>query len=221
MFKVELTEIDSIEYAESGDTSSSYGCDDLGGSTISKAAVGGLALAAMAGIPAEAQADTGVFFGIHIRLPILRIQIGGGNYGPDFDGDGIPDQVEYRIGTDYKNPDTDFDLISDGAERYHYGTNPLRQDSDLDGFSDAFELSKGMDPTRYDNIPAHHHLRREGDLEGAEAFARMMDNRYVPSNRYLDRQPPRIEDEFPRGANGKIDTGAGDWRLNPAIPSPK
>jgi hypothetical protein len=42
----------------------------------------------------------------------------------DSDGDGLPDEAEYIVGTDPNNPDTDGDGIDDGAE-VENGTNPL------------------------------------------------------------------------------------------------
>ena len=43
----------------------------------------------------------------------------------DTDGDGVPDVVEYQMGTDPLSADTDKDGYSDGTEIYDLGTNPL------------------------------------------------------------------------------------------------
>ena len=46
------------------------------------------------------------------------------------------------MGTDPKNPDTDGDGLSDGAEVNQYGTNPKIQDSDGDTLSDGQEVNE-------------------------------------------------------------------------------
>jgi hypothetical protein len=43
----------------------------------------------------------------------------------DWDLDGIRDAVEFELGTDRLNPDSDFDLLGDYLEVYQLGTNPL------------------------------------------------------------------------------------------------
>ncbi|MFW6082785.1 MAG: hypothetical protein ACOC8C_01885, partial [Chloroflexota bacterium] len=59
----------------------------------------------------------------------------------DTDGDGIPDVIEARLGTDPLNPDTDGDSLSDWIEVYQLGTDPLSQDTDGDGILDQIEVS--------------------------------------------------------------------------------
>jgi len=71
------------------------------------------------------------------------------NY-PDKDGDGIPDIMEVRNGTDPDKYDTDGDGISDGDE-IKYGTNPLEADSDGDGISDGDEIKYGTNPLETDS----------------------------------------------------------------------
>ena len=65
----------------------------------------------------------------------------------DSDNDGLTDQAEQIYGTDPKNPDTDGDLLKDGAEVDIYGSSPLNNDTDNDGVSDSVEVGLGQDPT--------------------------------------------------------------------------
>jgi transglutaminase-like putative cysteine protease len=52
---------------------------------------------------------------------------------PDTDLDGLPDEMEKRLGTNPNLADTDGDSLSDYAEVVKYKTNPLKEDSDGDG----------------------------------------------------------------------------------------
>jgi Bacterial TSP3 repeat len=67
----------------------------------------------------------------------------------DSDGDGIPDDVEVRLGTDPKNPDSDGDGIPDGKE---VGAGPMFKplDTDGDGKIDALDTDDDGDgiPTK-------------------------------------------------------------------------
>lgn len=58
----------------------------------------------------------------------------------DSDNDGLPDDVEAKLGTDPHNPDTDGDGLADGEEVITYHTNPLKPDTDEDGLSDFDEI---------------------------------------------------------------------------------
>ena len=65
----------------------------------------------------------------------------------DSDGDGLPDDIEFFLGTDPFNRDTDGDGLTDydeflGALRAH-ATSPLDSDSDGDGIPDGEEDSDG------------------------------------------------------------------------------
>ncbi len=59
----------------------------------------------------------------------------------DPDGDGLLSKVEKKIGTDFTNPDTDGDTISDGDE----ATGGVAVDTDKDGKADAFDLDSDGD----------------------------------------------------------------------------
>jgi len=58
----------------------------------------------------------------------------------DRDNDGLSKCEELEIGTDIKNPDSDYDKISDGDEVNVYKTNPLNADTDGDKLSDYDEI---------------------------------------------------------------------------------
>ena len=55
----------------------------------------------------------------------------------DTDRDGLPDEMEVKLGTDPVLADTDGDTLTDYAETVKYGTNPLEADSDGDGIADS------------------------------------------------------------------------------------
>lgn len=59
---------------------------------------------------------------------------------PDTDDDGLGDLQDILLGCDPRNPDTDYDMVTDGEEYLKYGTNPILPDSDFDGLSDGEEL---------------------------------------------------------------------------------
>ena len=75
----------------------------------------------------------------------------------DFDEDGLSNAGEYQAGSDVRNPDTDGDGVTDGAEVHTHGTDPVNEDSDGDGLSDGWELVRGLDP-----------LEAEGDGDADE-----------------------------------------------------
>lgn len=60
----------------------------------------------------------------------------------DPDDDMLENIVEYLVGSDIYNNDTDGDFISDGVEYYTYNTNPLEKDSDKDTLTDWEEIFK-------------------------------------------------------------------------------
>lgn len=64
----------------------------------------------------------------------------------DADFDGLSNDRERELGTDFLNSDTDADGLSDGYEVDTYGTNPLLADTDQGGVNDGQEASFGLDP---------------------------------------------------------------------------
>ncbi|HEY9061867.1 MAG TPA: CARDB domain-containing protein, partial [Pseudobacteroides sp.] len=71
----------------------------------------------------------------------------------DYDNDGLSNEKENEIGTDYNNYDTDGDSISDGDEvngTNGYKTDPLNPDSDEDGAYDNIEIKLGKSPVNKD-----------------------------------------------------------------------
>lgn len=57
----------------------------------------------------------------------------------DTDGDGLYDTVEWVLGTDCNNTDSDFDQLDDSFEA-HNDLDPLKPDSNDDGLADYFEV---------------------------------------------------------------------------------
>ena len=64
----------------------------------------------------------------------------------DSDGDGLPDDLEKKLGTNPHSADTDGDGLSDYAEIFVYRTDPLNPDTDNDGMSDGDEVKVGRNP---------------------------------------------------------------------------
>ena len=64
----------------------------------------------------------------------------------DPDGDGLNNRDEVKAGTEILNPDTDGDGLSDGDEVNKFRTNPLVKDTDGDGVPDKIEIDTGSDP---------------------------------------------------------------------------
>jgi hypothetical protein len=84
------------------------------------------------------------------------------NAESDPDGDGLLTAVEWEIGTDGWNADTNGDGISDGAALLS-GQEALNHDVDGDGLDNAVERAIGTDPFNADTDG-------DGHLDGADAF---------------------------------------------------
>ncbi len=64
----------------------------------------------------------------------------------DFDRDGILDAKETELGLSIVNPDTDADGLFDNDEITVFKSDPLKFDTDGDGFGDGWEVLKGYNP---------------------------------------------------------------------------
>jgi uncharacterized repeat protein (TIGR01451 family) len=64
----------------------------------------------------------------------------------DTDGDGLPDRIEFEIGTNANNPDTDGDGLADGLEVNVHKTLPTQADTDGGGVVDGIEIINGTNP---------------------------------------------------------------------------
>jgi Flp pilus assembly pilin Flp len=74
----------------------------------------------------------------------------------DTDGDGFGDAEERLHGTDPRNDDTDGDGRTDGEElqdRGRTGTSPFDADADDDGLTDGEEIALGTDPNSSESDP--------------------------------------------------------------------
>ena len=75
--------------------------------------------------------------------------------GTDLDADNFADELEWDLGLDPNNADTDGDGTADGDELNLYGTDPTVFDSDGDGVSDGEELFGILtDPLIWDDFSA-------------------------------------------------------------------
>jgi hypothetical protein len=64
----------------------------------------------------------------------------------DSDGDGLEDAIEFELGTDPFDLDTDDDGSTDGDEYYVHQTGTRNPDTDGDGVLDGQEIANGTDP---------------------------------------------------------------------------
>lgn len=75
----------------------------------------------------------------------------------DLDTDNLADDLEWDLGLDPNNADTDSDEVADGDELTIYSTDPLNGDSDGDGISDGEELFGSMtDPLVWEDSSIEH-----------------------------------------------------------------
>ena len=64
----------------------------------------------------------------------------------DSDKDGLTDEEELILGTSINDIDTDQDDLTDREEAKVYGTDPLKADTDGDGYADGEEVKNGFNP---------------------------------------------------------------------------
>ena len=62
----------------------------------------------------------------------------------DADGDGLTDEEETTLATDINLVDTDGDELSDREEAKVCSTDPIKSDTDADGYSDGQEVKNGF-----------------------------------------------------------------------------
>ncbi len=93
----------------------------------------------------------------------------------DLDADNYPDSLEWDLGLDGNNPDTDGDGTADGDELNIYGTDPTIFDSDSDGVSDGEELfGISTDPLVWDDFSANtSETAAQQASEGTEELAQV------------------------------------------------
>ena len=84
------------------------------------------------------------------------------NNHKDSDGDGLADSDEIFYGTDPLLDDTDLDGLKDGEEIYTYDTNATNPDTDLDGLKDGEEIYT------YDTNATNPDSDRDGLKDGEE-----------------------------------------------------
>ena len=68
------------------------------------------------------------------------------NQPVDSDQDGLTDEEEAALGTNSGDPDSDQDGLTDREEAKVYGTDPLKADTDGDGYPDGQEVKNGFNP---------------------------------------------------------------------------
>jgi len=130
--------------------------------------------------------------------------------GADIDGDGLPDSVEFTVGTDAWVPDTDGDGLNDYDEVVVHGTDPLLVDGDGDGLWDADELLSGTDPNDPDSDGGGAHDGDEATY-GTDPFDASDDVHAGPD---IDGDGLIDSEEFARGTDAWIPDTDGDGLLD-------
>jgi hypothetical protein len=140
--------------------------------------------------------------------------------GIDADGDGIPDLLEFRIGTRSDKWDTDGDGLSDYDELFVRGTDPLKADSDGDGMPDSWEVAHGLNPRVNDanddldgdgvsNLAEYNYnLTHANALDPARAFSDGVRNDFLVFNSF-PRETRYTYDKIDRLISAEYGNGLG------------
>lgn len=127
----------------------------------------------------------------------------------DLDGEGLANAEEIEHDTDFTEPDTDGDGVTDWEEVQLYGTDPLETDTTGDGVSDGTLVQFNLDPTQ----PYILHLYAGGAIllfvlvvTGSGALGWRLMQRYA-----------RSQD----GGSGGTTTGESSQSQSMSDPSPK
>ncbi|WP_455714713.1 cellulose binding domain-containing protein [Anaerosporobacter sp.] len=107
----------------------------------------------------------GNFLGFPTKYEILENSIESGT--EDNDKDGVPNYIEDLFGTDSSLEDTDADGLSDYVEIYSTDTDPLKQDSDLNGVLDGQEDADSDGLTNLEEITyGTNSIKSDSDYDG-------------------------------------------------------
>jgi hypothetical protein len=110
----------------------------------------------------------------------------------DWDGDGLTNASEYRLGTDPLSLDTNADGIDDGLD-LGLGLEAASLDVDFDGLSNDQEYTLGTDPFRADTDG-------DGVPDGQDLFPLDPARSQPPAPNPNDHTPPAITLLEPAGA---------------------
>ena len=121
----------------------------------------------------------------------------------DLDGDKLPDFWEKETGLNLKKNDAEADNDGDGLlnhQEFAHLTNPLKADTDADGFEDFTEIKNGYDPAA------------PGDTKPAYVLVINKIRVEVPINWSLSADEADIQEDLKSGVVRLPDTGVpGQW----------
>lgn len=144
--------------------------------------------------------------------------VGAYEYDPDFDRDGLPNMLEYRLGTNPRSADSDGDGLSDHDEDDIYGTNPAAADTDGDGMPDKWEVDNGLNPLvndatedrdldgltnlqEYQNRASGYRANLADSLsDGSSDYERLLGK--APERFYYDKADRLVGAEYNHGTRG-------------------
>ena len=132
----------------------------------------------------------------------------------DFDGDGLPDEVETETGvyvdetdtgTDPNDPDSDDDGLDDGDEVNTHGTDPNDPDSDGDELPDGWEVDNDSDPHDADSDDDGLNDGDEVNMHGTHPNDPDSDGDELPDGWEVDNDLDPNDDTGDNGAGGDPD----------------